>query len=87
MIIFVKVEEKNYVIETDPNSLISQVKDQVHDKTGIPINQFYLQLTSRALPEEKTLKSQNIHPNQTLELNMRILGGSALCSSLSFNSL
>jgi large subunit ribosomal protein L40e len=68
-------------IETDQSGKIGTIKDKIQDKEGIPPDQQRLVFACKDLEDSKTLPDYNIEKGSTLELRLRLRGGSSIRES------
>ena len=73
MQIFVKtLRNKTIVLESEPSDLISDIKQKMLDKEGIPTNLWYFTLACKQLTDECSLLDYNIQRENTLRVVIRV---------------
>jgi len=73
MQIFVKtLRNKTIVLESEPSDLISDIKQKMLDKEGIPTNLWYFTLACKPLTDECSLLDYNIQRENTLRVVIRV---------------
>lgn len=74
--IFVKgLDGKTMTAQVTKNAYIFEIKEQVAQKTGIPVLDQRLQYGSKQVEDQLQLMDYNIHKEATLHLSLRLAGG------------
>lgn len=78
MNIIVKYNESNLTIQVSPSDKVSSLKNKIESQTHLQPRQYYLTFQSLQLEDERTLQSYGIKQLSTIQVNLRLRGGSEL---------
>uniref|UniRef100_A0A7S4ERB4 Ubiquitin-like domain-containing protein n=1 Tax=Chrysotila carterae TaxID=13221 RepID=A0A7S4ERB4_CHRCT len=62
-------------VEVEPSSLVSDVKQLIADREGIPVCDQRLVFSGKQLQNSSTLRSSHVGPAATLQIKLRLVGG------------
>ena len=75
-IIVKNIQDKSFVLQMKETDTVGELKNQIRDKTGIPIiEQRLIYMAKQLNDNDKTLKDYNITNNSTIHLLLRLRGG------------
>jgi hypothetical protein len=76
MQIFVKLTDRTIILDTGIDSDIATIKQQIHDKVGIPPDHQRLVFAGKSLKDLNTLTDYNITDHSTIYLTLSLCNGS-----------
>lgn len=76
MQVFVKtITNRSITLDVEPTTPISDVKEMINNKEGIPTQEIRLLYAGKQLEDDRTLQDYNITKESTLHMVLRLKGG------------
>ena len=73
--IFVQVNGKTITLDVKPNDMAESIKSKIENKQGIPVKEQRLIFDGKQLGDDQELHTFGIRKESTLQLTLRLLGG------------